>query len=62
MYRTILLGVELVLILREEHRLNVFESGVLGNISGPKKEEVTGQWEQHHIDYLHDLHPELILF
>jgi hypothetical protein len=30
------------LILREEHRLRVFENRVLRRISGPKRDEVTG--------------------
>ena len=62
MHRTVLFGVELGLLLREEHRLTVFERRVLGEISGSKREKVTGHWEQHRIDYLHDLYPHLILF
>jgi hypothetical protein len=30
------------LTLREEHRLRVFENGVLRRIFGPKRDEVTG--------------------
>jgi len=30
--------------LREEHRLKVLENGVLGRISGPKREKVAGGW------------------
>jgi hypothetical protein len=33
------------LILREEHRLRVFENKVLRRIFGPKKDEVTGEGE-----------------
>jgi hypothetical protein len=31
-------------ILREEHRLRVFENRVLRRIFGPKRDEVTGGW------------------
>jgi hypothetical protein len=30
--------------LREEHRLGVFENGVLRRIFGPKRDEVIGEW------------------
>jgi hypothetical protein len=49
-YETIILPVvpygcgTLSLILREEHRLRMFESMVLRRIFGPKKNEVTGGW------------------
>jgi hypothetical protein len=33
------------LTLREEHRLGVFENRVLRRIFGPKRDEVTGEWE-----------------
>jgi hypothetical protein len=33
------------LILREEHRLRVFENRVLRRIFGPKRDEVTGVWK-----------------
>jgi hypothetical protein len=39
------------LILREEHRLRVFENRVLRRIFGPKKDEVRGGWRE-----LHNLH------
>jgi hypothetical protein len=32
------------LILREEHRLRVFENMVLRRIFGPKRDEVAGGW------------------
>jgi hypothetical protein len=47
-YKTIILPVVLYgceicfLILREEHRVRVFEKRVLRRISGPKRDEVTG--------------------
>jgi hypothetical protein len=34
------------LILREEHRLGVFENRVLRRIFGPKRDEVTGDWRK----------------
>jgi hypothetical protein len=33
------------LTFREEHRLRVFENRVLRRIFGPKREAVTGDWE-----------------
>jgi hypothetical protein len=36
------------LILREEHRLRVFENRVLGRISGSKRDEMTGGWRKLH--------------
>jgi hypothetical protein len=48
MYKTIILHVVLcgcetwTLMLREEHRLRVFENRVLRRIFGPKRDEVTG--------------------
>jgi hypothetical protein len=36
------------LTLREEHRLRVFENRVLRRISGPKRDEVTGEWRKLH--------------
>jgi hypothetical protein len=32
--------------LREEHRLRVFENRVLRRIFGPRRDEVTGRWEE----------------
>jgi hypothetical protein len=52
-YRTIILSVVLYgretwsLILREEHRLRVFEKGVL-RIFDPKRDEVIGGWRKLH--------------
>jgi hypothetical protein len=34
------------LILREEHRLRVFENRVLRRIFGPKRDEVPGGWRK----------------
>jgi hypothetical protein len=44
------------LILREEHRLRVFENRVLRRIFGPKRNEVTGEWRTLHNEELHDLY------
>jgi hypothetical protein len=35
-------------ILREEHRLTVFENRVLRRIFRPKRDEVTGGWRKPH--------------
>jgi hypothetical protein len=43
-------------MLREEHRLKVFENGVLRRIFGPKRYEVTGEWRKLHNEELHNLH------
>jgi hypothetical protein len=41
------MGVKLgLLILREEHRLRVFENRVLRKILGPKRDEVIGEWRK----------------
>ena len=41
--------------LREEHRLRVFEIGVLRKVFGPKKEEVKGDCGKLHNVELYDL-------
>jgi hypothetical protein len=43
------------LILREEHRLRVFQNRVL-RIFGPKRVEVTGEWRKPHNNELHDVY------
>ena len=43
-------------MLREEHRLRVFERRVLRRIFGPKREEGTGEWRRLHNEELHDLY------
>jgi hypothetical protein len=61
-YKTIILPVVLYayetccLILREEHRLRVFENRVLRRIFGSKKDEVTGGWRKLHNEELRDLY------
>jgi hypothetical protein len=43
-------------LLREEHRLRVFENRVLRRIFGPKSDEVTGEWRTLHNEELRDLY------
>jgi hypothetical protein len=43
------------LTLREERSLRVFDSRVLRKISGPKRDEVTGEWRKLHNEGLSDL-------
>jgi hypothetical protein len=42
-------------MLREDHRLTVFENRVIRRISGPKRDEVTGDWRKLH-EELHGLY------
>jgi hypothetical protein len=44
------------LILREKHRLRVFENRVLRRILGPKRDEVTGGWRKLHKEELRGLY------
>jgi hypothetical protein len=44
------------LILREEHRLRVFENRALRRIFGPKRDKVTGGWRKLHNEELHNLY------
>jgi hypothetical protein len=44
------------LILREEHRLRVFEKRVLREIFGPKTDKVIGGWRKLHNEKLHNLY------
>jgi len=61
-YRTIILPVVLYgceswsLTLREEHRLRVFENGVLRKIFGPGRDEVIWEWRKLHNEELNDLY------
>jgi hypothetical protein len=67
-HKTIILPVVLYgcetwsLILREEHRLRMFENRVLRRIFGPKREEVTGEWRKMQSGELHNLYssPDII--
>jgi hypothetical protein len=44
------------LILREKHKLRIFENRVLRRIFGPKRDEVTGEWRKLHNEELHDVY------
>jgi hypothetical protein len=44
------------LILREEHKLRVFENRVLRRILGSKRDEVTGDWRKLHNEELPKLY------
>jgi hypothetical protein len=46
----------LSLILREEHRLRLFENRVLKRIFGQRRDEVTGCWRKLHNEDLHRLY------
>jgi hypothetical protein len=43
-------------MLREEHRLRVFENRVLRRIFGPKRDELTRGWRKLHNEELHGLY------
>jgi hypothetical protein len=61
-YKTIILPVVLYrcetwsLILKEEHRLGVFENRALRRIFGQERDEVTGEWRKLHNEELHDFY------
>jgi hypothetical protein len=67
-YKTIILPVVLYgcetwsLMLREEHKLRVFENRVLRRIFGPKRDEVTGEWRKLHSEELRNCYssPDII--
>jgi hypothetical protein len=46
----------LVFVIKEEHRLRVFENKVLRRIFGPKRDEVTGEWRKSHNEDLRDVY------
>jgi hypothetical protein len=46
----------LVLTLREEQRLRVFENRVLRRIFGRKRDEATGEWTRLHNEELNDVY------
>jgi hypothetical protein len=68
MYKTVILPVVLCgcetwsLTLRKEHRLRVFENGVLRRIFAPKRDKVKGQCRKLHNGELHNLYssPDII--
>jgi hypothetical protein len=43
-------------MLREEHRLRVFQNRVLRGIFGPKGDDVTGEWRKLHSGELRRLY------
>ena len=43
-------------MLREEHRLSVFENSMLRRIFGPKREEGIGNWRRLHNEELNNLY------
>jgi hypothetical protein len=43
-------------LLRDEHRLKVFENSVLRRKFGQKRDEVTGGWRKLHNEELHNLY------
>jgi hypothetical protein len=47
------------LTVRVEHKLRVFENGVLRRIFGPRRDRVTGGWRKLHNDELHNLYSSL---
>jgi hypothetical protein len=69
LYSTIILSAALYvcytwsLMLREMLRLRVFESRMLRNIFGPKKNKVTGEWGRLYNEALSDLYssPNIVL-
>jgi hypothetical protein len=50
------MGLKLGCSRREEHGLRVFENKVLRRISGPKVDEVRGEWRRLHNEELNDLY------
>jgi hypothetical protein len=46
----------LVSVIREEHRLRVFENRVLRRIFGPERLEGRGGWRELHNEGLRNLH------
>jgi hypothetical protein len=49
-------------MLKEEHRLRVFENRILRRIFGPKRDEMIGEWRKLHNKELHNLYssPDII--
>jgi hypothetical protein len=58
MYKTVILpGYEnLILVLREGHKVRVFENRVMRRIFGPKRVEMKGGWIKFHNEELHNLY------
>jgi hypothetical protein len=43
-------------MLKEEHRLRVFENRVVRRIFGPNRDDVSGEWRKLHNEELHILY------
>ena len=50
------------LTLRKKRRLRLFENSVLRKISGPRRDEVRGEWRKLHNEDLNDLHSSPSIF
>jgi len=48
-------------MLRDEHRLKVFEKRELRKTVGTKREEITNKWRKLHVKELHDVYSYQIL-
>jgi hypothetical protein len=56
------MGVKRGVLIREEHRLRVFENRVLRRIFGPKRYKVTGEWGKlHSRSFIICAHPKISL-
>jgi hypothetical protein len=66
MYKSIILPLVLYgcetwsIILREEHRLRMFENRILRRICGPKRKEVAGGWRKLRNEELHNVSPIIV--
>jgi len=51
------------LTLREERKLRLFENRVLRRISGPRRDEIMGEWRRLHNEEVNDLYssPNIVL-
>jgi hypothetical protein len=49
-------------MLREEHRLRVFENRLLNRLFVPKGDEIIGGWKKLHVGELHDVYssPDIV--
>jgi hypothetical protein len=55
-WRCVLCGCQsLFLTLGQEHRLRVFENGVLREVFGSVRDKLTGDWRKQYNETLHDL-------
>jgi hypothetical protein len=46
----------MIIAVREEHKLSIFENRVQGSIFGPKREGLVGGWRRLHNEELHNLY------